>query len=773
MKLRTKISVIILAVWVFMAIIFYFSSHRIILESYLRVENQMIARNIDRTTSALDQIIDKLNATVADWAMWDDTYQFVVDKNKSYIDSNMVVSTFQNTGMDMMLFYNEQGRLIYSGGVNADSTKIIQIPKQILSAISKQKKVTEQRRTTSSIQGLINTQQGIYLISAHAITDSKGDGPVRGTLVGAKHFTSKVESDIKSVVKADTEFYTLSEVAQNKELEKIYLETLNTGSNTIDKLQDTLIGYKIIYNIDNKPAALLQLKLPRTVYKIGKETITYSNIIALIYSIGITALLWFMLQHLIVKRIERLNRNITKIGTNDQYFLKLINNVSDEVSSVAELYRQATHDPLTGLANRHLLVTVFNHCAEHLSAIDHKIVILFIDADNFKRINDTLGHDVGNDVLIETAKRINASLRENDIAARIGGDEFVVMLTNVRTDEIISIADKIFKSISKPISSNGHNVFATFSMGVSTFPDDSDKIDELIKQADMSMYHAKEQGRNRYEKYTLMLNRAISESHIKERELQKAIDESQLRVFYQPIFDLRTKQIVSFEALLRWQHPERGLLGADEIVPLAEKTDLIKPIGDWVLKAVCYQVKEWQDKGLPALPVAVNLSSAEIRSNSICDKVITALNSANLDSKYLMIEITETGFIELNKNILSELRGLRANGISLAIDDFGTGYSGLGYLKRLPVEKLKIDKTFIRDIHTDPDDKAIVLAIIAIAHQLNLRITAEGVETAEQYNFLCYHQVDEVQGNYLSGPLSQEEVEKLLSGETNFPTHLG
>lgn len=769
MKLRTKISFIILAIWVVTAVLFYFGSHRIIMESYLRVEDKMVQSNLDRTTYALDQITEKVNAVVTDWSIWDDTYQFIEDKNQKFINANMVLSTFQATGLDMILFFNKQGKLVYAMGVNADRDKTVKVAPQVITTISENKKIIQQETPESGIKGLVQTPDGILLLAAHAITNSDGTLPPKGTMIAAKYFNKEVAAEIQKIVKIDTSFYPLKTINNDRKLHVAFKRALIKPDITTDKGTDTLTGYTIVNGINAEPIALLQIQMPRSLFKIGQETIAYSNILVLGYSLAITLLLWFLLQHLIVKRIEGLNKNIKKIGTDRHYFAKLIENVSDEVSSVAELYRQATHDPLTGLANKHLLVSVFHHCAEQLSAIDRKIVIVFVDVDNFKRINDTLGHEVGDDVLVDIAKRINGILRKNDIAARTGGDEFVVMLTDVSENEVIMITDRLFKAISKPIHTQGHTVYTTVSMGVSTYPDDSDSIEELIKQADMSMYHAKELGRNRYEKYTSTLNQAISESHFKERELQKALDEDQLRVYYQPIFDLKTKQIVSFEALLRWQHPERGLLGADEIVPLAEKTDLIKPIGQWVLKNACYQIKEWLDKGLPALPVAVNLSSEEIRSDAICDRVTTALKHANLESKYLYIEITETGFIELNTKLLSELRGLRANGVSLAIDDFGTGYSGLGYLKRLPVEKLKIDKTFIRDIHTDPDDKAIVLAIIAIAHQLNLRVTAEGVETMEQYNFLCYHQVDEVQGNYLSVPLSKEECEKLLTGEAELP----
>jgi diguanylate cyclase (GGDEF)-like protein len=457
------------------------------------------------------------------------------------------------------------------------------------------------------------------------------------------------------------------------------------------------------------------------------------------------------------------------MGNDDKMLTKLIENVPDEVSSVVTLYHQATHDPLTGLANRNLLYQAFKDYAADLSIPDQKIVILFIDLDHFKRINNTLGHDVGDQLLIISAKRLTASLRGNDLASRLGGDEFVVMLVDIEKTQIESIASRIFKSINRPITYDNHEIYLSCSMGVCVYPNDGSSIEQLIKLADLALYHAKENGRNHYQFYSESLNADLNETHQKEIELQRALDEHQLTLYYQPIYDLKTKQIVSMEALIRWHHPTQGLLGADEIIPFAERSELIYPISDWVLKTVCAQSKIWQDKSLPIVPIAVNLSAVQLKEISISEKIITYIREAGIKPCHLEIEITETGFIDITPRIISELNNLKAAGIMLTIDDFGTGYAGLGYLKKLPVGKLKIDQSFIRDIQIDPDDKAITLAIIAIAHQLNLKVTAEGVENVEQYNFMCYHQVDEVQGFFLSKPMSVEDCEKLLTGTETKP----
>lgn len=483
------------------------------------------------------------------------------------------------------------------------------------------------------------------------------------------------------------------------------------------------------------------------------------------YSALMALLIWISLQIFIIKRIKAFSNSLGHMGRPDLALKQIMNASKDEVSAIASSYHIATHDQLTGLPNRHLLYKAFESAKEQLSKNTNKIVVVFIDLDHFKRINDTLGHDAGDAILKSTANRINSSLRIIDIASHIGGDEFVVLLIDVENDQIESITRRIFKSINQPVNYNEHEIYISCSMGVCVYPDDGNSINDLIKQADKTLYHAKEEGRNRYQFYSASLNDTINLIHRRETELQYALDNQQFVLFYQPIYDLRTKQVTSLEALIRWKHPEKGLLGANEVIPFAESTNLMNPIGEWVLKETCRQLKDWKNKGVPIVPVAINVSSEQLSQTGLCEKIIRIVHAAGINANLLQFEITETGFINITRKLINELATLNAFGIKLVIDDFGTGYSGLGYLKSLPVSKLKIDQSFIRDLLTDPDDKAITLAIIAIAHELKLRVTAEGIENVDQYNFMTHHAVDEVQGHFLSEPLSADDCEKYLNGE--------
>lgn len=769
MKLRNKISIIVMVIWAAMATFFYFGSHRLILESYLRLENQEITNDINRTESALNQMIDAVELSVKDWSIWDETYQFVNDRNDSFIKSTLALSSFQSIDIDVILFFNTNGKLIYSTAVSSDRTKKIPLPEGLLDELKPKAKILNQLEINSSTKGIISIPSGILLIASHSIITSESTGPVRGTLVMAKYLTNSVLNQIEKLSGTDTTLFRLPQTMNYTELAPVYKKLMADQLIYLSARDNTISAYRMLKDINNNNIAILKIESPRKIYQIGSETIRYSNIIVLVYSIIITIILWTLLQFLIVKRIERLGRNIKSAADNKNSFQTTLSHLADEVSSVEKLFHQATHDPLTGLANRSYLHESFNRIVANPDQIHEKIIIIYIDLDHFKRINDSLGRDVGDQLLIVTAKRLSASLRDDDIAARLGGDEFVIMLTEVNEDQIESVTNRIFKAVNRAFKYENHEIYISCSMGVCVYPEDGATIETLIKKADIALYHAKETGRNHYQFYSDSLNQAVSDTYRKEIELQNAIDDKQLCLYYQPIYNLRTKQIVSLEALIRWNHPTKGLLGASEIIPLAERTDLIYPIGEWILKTACMQVKEWQNKGLPVVPVAVNISSTQMKQSSISDIVIDALHESSLDAKLLQIEITETGFIDLNPKLLKDLERLRASGIKLIIDDFGTGYAGLGYLKSLPVHKLKIDQSFIRDIQTDPDDKAITLAIIAIAHQLNLEVTAEGVENIEQYNFMCYHQVDEVQGHFLSKPLSGEDCEKLLSGDEPLP----
>lgn len=427
---------------------------------------------------------------------------------------------------------------------------------------------------------------------------------------------------------------------------------------------------------------------------------------------------------------------------------------------------QATHDGLTGLPNRNLLVDRIQQAIIMAHRLQKQVAVYFVDLDNFKFINDSLGNGIGDRVLLAVAERMKGAVRSGDTLARQGGDEFVVVtpdLTDI--DDAALIAGKILETVSKPLMIEDHDIALTCSIGISVFPKDGENDQVLIKNADTAMFRAKEQGRNNFQYFTEELNARMLTRMNRERHLRRALEQNEFFLHYQPKVSLVSGRVVGTEALIRWQHPEEGLVGPADFIPLAEETGLIEPIGQWVLKTACRQNKAWQDVGLSRIPVAVNLSVRQMRSEAVAGLVEQALRESGLETQYLEIEITESLLMKDTERIRSILNELKELGVHLTIDDFGTGYSGLGYLKRFPFDKLKIDIAFVREITRDPDSAAIALSVIAMAHALHMQVIAEGVETEGQMNYLRRNGCDEMQGYYFSRPLPAPDLEVLLREE--------
>jgi diguanylate cyclase (GGDEF)-like protein/PAS domain S-box-containing protein len=433
---------------------------------------------------------------------------------------------------------------------------------------------------------------------------------------------------------------------------------------------------------------------------------------------------------------------------------------------VEERVRHLAHyDELTGLPNRTMFNERLGHALSGAQRAERSLVVLFIDLDRFKNINDTLGHDAGDHVLKEVAQRLRSCLRASDTVGRLGGDEFVVLLEEPpRPLNAAVVAQKMLVALGKPFPVQGQEFHITASIGISSYPDDGTDMQTLMKNADIAMYRAKEQGKNNFQFYSAQINGHSIERLTLESSLRRALERSEFLLHYQPKLDLGTGRVTGVEALVRWQQPERGLIPPAEFIQLAEETGLIVPIGEWVLKTACAQNKTWQHQGLPPVRVAVNLSARQFAHADLLQDVSQVLKETGLDPAFLEFEITESMVMHNPEHAIVLLNELKAIGIHLAIDDFGTGYSSLGYLKRFPLDSLKIDRAFIRDLPGDSDDVAITRAIIAMAHSLRLSVVAEGVETAEQQDFLLEHDCDEIQGYYFSKPQPAAEIASLLQG---------
>ena len=433
--------------------------------------------------------------------------------------------------------------------------------------------------------------------------------------------------------------------------------------------------------------------------------------------------------------------------------------ISERKQAASRIERLAHYDTLTNLPNRYNLLGKLTQALELAKRSVTNLSLLFIDLDHFKNINDSLGHHIGDILLNQVAERLLESVRSADIVARLGGDEFVVVLQQIHSGiDAALIATKIQQSLSQTFQLEGHSLHITPSIGISVFPYDGENVDDLMKNADLAMYHAKGKGRNNYQFYKMEMNEDVHERLLLESDLLAAIGREEFVLHYQPQIDLASGRAIGVEALVRWQHPERGMVMPDIFIPLAEETGLILPIGDWVLKSACWQMAAWSQEGLPPFRMAVNLSARQFKKGNLPGMLEDLILATGIDPHLLELEITESVAMDNPERAIYHLRRFREMGVELAIDDFGTGYSSLSYLKLFPVNRLKIDRSFIQSIETGSEDSAIAAATIALAHTLGKGVVAEGVETEGQLSFLRAQHCDIVQGYLFSVPLPVKEL---------------
>jgi diguanylate cyclase (GGDEF)-like protein/PAS domain S-box-containing protein len=447
--------------------------------------------------------------------------------------------------------------------------------------------------------------------------------------------------------------------------------------------------------------------------------------------------------------------------------------VTERMEAQERLDRLAHYDALTGLPNRSLFRDRLQHALNRAQRSGRQVAVLVLDLDNFKTINDSLGHDAGDRLLQAVAGGIRVCLRAEDTAARLGGDEFVIVLEDVeRVEEVSAVAHKLVDILTQPIQLGEQEVFVTASLGIALYPDDAPDLDDLLKYADTAMYRAKEQGRNTYRFYSAEMSARVREHLVLRTQLRRALERDEFELYYQPIVELATGRVVALEALARWRHPEAGLLDAGKFIPVAEESGLIVPLGEWAFRCVCRDLRAWKGSAGAPVRIAVNVSARQFADPGFLAAVgcMRCLQqNAGACAGAIELEITESVLMQHVQHVSEALKAFRENGIRLAIDDFGVGYSSLEYLKRFRVDTVKIDRTFIRDMVDNPDAAALVAAIVAMAHALRLEVVAEGVEDGRQLELLREYGCDLVQGFYLSRPVPAELVAAMLTGGLLLP----
>jgi diguanylate cyclase (GGDEF)-like protein len=523
------------------------------------------------------------------------------------------------------------------------------------------------------------------------------------------------------------------------------------------------------------PAEIIKVRTRKTALfsiKVGLLFLAAAiSTLLVVLSVSVTRPLTRLLAVILEMREKRevITRKV-EVGARDEIgqlamaFNMMTDILCETTVSIDVLEYQATHDALTGLPNRSLLADRLERAILTARRNKKKAAVLFLDLDNFKYINDTLGHDTGDQVLKEIAERLKGCLRPSDTVSRQAGDEFVIVISDLNASEdAAKVADKISTKISKPLMLPMHKLTSTCSIGISVYPKDGEEVSVLLKNADAALYSAKELGKNGFQFFTVEMNARLNERMRLESQLRVALERQEFLLFYQPKVSFQSGRIIGMEALIRWQHPQRGIVGPGEFIPLAEETGLIEPIGEWVLYTACRQAKAWQDAGMAKLPVAINISVRQFSVDTLVQLVKHALECNNLDPSCLELEVTESLLMLNTESVRLIFQELKQIGVGLTMDDFGTGYSSLSYLNRFPFDKLKLDMSFVRDITHDPESAAIALAVIAMAHSLKLKVVAEGVESEGQMNFLRRHGCDQMQGYYFSRPVAATDIERLVS----------
>jgi diguanylate cyclase (GGDEF)-like protein len=459
-----------------------------------------------------------------------------------------------------------------------------------------------------------------------------------------------------------------------------------------------------------------------------------------------------------VASVQDANNNIVN-------FVSIFSDISEKKADDQHIFNLAHFDVLTGLCNRSSFQSQLEKAIAHAHRQHTTLAVIFLDLDNFKHINDASGHAAGDKLLRATGDRLRALVRETDIVARLGGDEFVILINNyANTEALARVSKKIINTLSQPLMLDTTEVVVSASLGISTYPLDGTSTQTLLQNADSAMYQAKSLGRNNYQFFTQDMNRLAKERLMIEADLRKALENGELILHYQPQVHNPSQRIIGCEALVRWNHPQRGLIPPLEFIPIAEESGQIRDIGEWVLNEACAQQARWEAEGFNDLKMSVNISARQFTKQNIVDIVTKCLNRDNINASNLEIEITESAIMENLEDTIKVLAELNAMGVQLAIDDFGTGYSSMAYLKTFPISRLKIDRSFVNDITTDADDAAIVKATISLCKNLHLTVIAEGVETCEQVGFLQDSGCSEMQGYFFGKPVTADEFGALLRG---------
>lgn len=769
-SLRQRTLFLVAVVFLASTALVFFLFRYYLLNRYTRLENQNMQRDLITVQSLLEREMRDLDRVTNDWALWDDTYYFMMGMKRSlYIEQNLNEGTLANLNVDAMLFYDLHNNLYFYKD-NYPSRSVTSLSIAVDEELQENRGWLDRTQMNGSHHTIIAVPQGIALLSADQIETSRFSGPPRGYLITVRMLDANLISTLRSLTSLPVELIPQQQFSNS--VAPGILEALHDPSTHewIDNTsQEIIVGYSIIRDMESQGVALFRLQYARILTSQAHEDLQIIVALLCLTASVFAFILVRGLDNLVLDKLRTVITTISRIRRESNLSLRIpfsgeneFGRLGDELNRMLHsmessrnallrnediLRREALHDPLTHLPNRKYFIQTLVSAIETVEANpQHTSAVLFIDLDRFKLVNDTYDHLVGDQLLLSIARRLRSSLRTADFLARFGGDEFAVLIDSAGSlKEIIQIAERVQQSLTDPYDLMGGRFAISASIGIALITPGS-RPEDLLRNADVAMYRAKDAGRATYEIFDSAIHGDSQKLLKLGNELRLALEVGGLEVYYHPMLCLRDGTTMALEALIRWNHAEYGLLSPAEFVSVAEEVGLVMQLDDWVLREVCRQIHQWEQQGTPAPRISINITHRELQDPFYAQRVAEILDQYRITGDALMMEISEQSEIvdyHLPIEILSQLK---ETGIEFLIDDFGIGYSSLTYLRRFPAKILKIDRSFIKDVDSDPDNAAIVDSIIRMGHNLHMLVLAEGVETADEVTFLDERGCDLVQG---------------------------
>jgi len=795
MKLRKRVLLAISLTMLTSGIGVYMVAVAPMAQSFNELEMQRAHEDVRRVDEAFTQISTDIHRKSVDWASWDDAYRFVQKPTKEFISSNLQESSLISLDLDLILFMSPTGELVYSSSSQRQHEHPLLSGKDMADQIREHNLLERGARP-----GIVVMSGAPVLVSIRPIRRSTGVGESPGWLVFAKYVTSPTLQTLKDVTRQDVSFIDPRSAKASTALAVLDGSRLDVTEHD----HATLDGYSVVPALSHQPALIIKTSLPRKVSMQGLRGVQAMAIGLLWVGTMVALVILLVIDRSVLSRLNRLSKGLEQIhdikrggmvslpGGDELAYLALrINDMLSALSAEAqslmaseeqlryqnehleqivsertkEIEHQAFHDKLTGLPNRALYMDRLDIALDKARRNRSGMATIFVDLDNFKLVNDSLGHGSGDELLRSVSRVLLDSVRPGDTVARLGGDEFTIIIEDLASVEAaVEVARRILAQLRRPIGLGDSEAFASASLGIAYTDSLNITSETLLRNADTAMYRAKNTGKSNYVVFDETMEDYALERLELETSLRKALQNHEICVWYQPTIDLKTKQMVGAEALARWLHPTRGLVSPGQFIPIAEDTGLIIPIGYWVLEESCRQAKAWmKEYQLSEFILSVNLSGKQLQREDVVDRVRDILFRTQFPPEFLKIEITESVLMHDRDDVVEKMNKLKDMGIKLALDDFGTGYSSLATLRSFPIDTLKIDRAFICRLGSEEGANAIVEAILAVARTMHMDVTGEGIETGLQEQIVQGMGCTTGQGYLYDKPLKPEEFSRRLN----------